>query len=137
MRSSSGILLGTSPLTVSSHLTGDEHDWESSLEHTLFRQYASTQGRWLTPDPAGLAAVNISNPQSWNRYAYVMNNPAGLVDPLGLVTPGGPLPPPPSWSPGGLVGPSVNCVAGGPGKPGIEIGVAQPTRFSLAGSLRR
>jgi hypothetical protein len=37
----------------------------------------------MHPDPAGLAAVDITNPQSWNRYAYV-NNPLGNVDPLGL-----------------------------------------------------
>lgn len=50
----------------------------------LFRQQSSSQGRWLTPDPAGLAAVDITNPQTWNRYAYVMNNPLSYVDPLGL-----------------------------------------------------
>jgi hypothetical protein len=40
------------------------------------------------PDPAGLAAVNPTNPQSWNRYSYVLNNPLALVDPSGLC-PGG------------------------------------------------
>jgi RHS repeat-associated protein len=39
----------------------------------LFRQQASSEGRWLVPDPAGLAAVDITNPQTWNRYAYVGN----------------------------------------------------------------
>jgi hypothetical protein len=29
--------------------------------------------------------VDPRNPQSWNRYAYVLNNPLALVDPLGLV----------------------------------------------------
>ena len=48
------------------------------------RQYRSSQGRFLSPDPAGLSAANPTNPQSWNRYAYVLNNPLGSVDPLGL-----------------------------------------------------
>lgn len=50
----------------------------------LFRQHASSQGRWLVPDPAGLAAVEPTNPQTWNRYAYVGNNPLSRTDPLGL-----------------------------------------------------
>ncbi len=50
----------------------------------LFRQHSPTEGRWLVPDPAGLAAVDITNPQTWNRYAYVGNNPLSNVDPLGL-----------------------------------------------------
>lgn len=48
------------------------------------RQQSPNQGRWLVPDPAGLAAVDITNPQTWNRYAYVANNPLRNVDPLGL-----------------------------------------------------
>jgi hypothetical protein len=42
------------------------------------------QGRWPSPDPSGLAAVNPNNPQSWNGYAYVLNNPLELLDPNGL-----------------------------------------------------
>jgi RHS repeat-associated protein len=47
------------------------------------REY-SNQGRWVSPDPAGLAAVDPTNPQSWNRYAYVLNNPLTTTDPTGL-----------------------------------------------------
>jgi RHS repeat-associated protein len=61
-----------------------ERDSESSLDHTLFRQYSSSLARWMHPDPAGLAAVDPSNPQSWNRYSYVTNNPLALIDPSGL-----------------------------------------------------
>jgi RHS repeat-associated protein len=50
----------------------------------MAREYTGTQGRWESPDPAGLAAVDPSNPQTWNRYAYVLNNPLSKVDPLGL-----------------------------------------------------
>ena len=48
------------------------------------REYNGVQGRWWTPDPAGLAAVDPNNPQSWNRYAYVGGHPLGSMDPLGL-----------------------------------------------------
>ena len=50
----------------------------------LFREYHPIWGRWISPDPVGLAAVDPSNPQTWNRYAYVTNNPLALTDPLGL-----------------------------------------------------
>jgi len=41
-------------------------------------------GRWLSPDPAGMGAVDTSDPQNWNRYAYVTYNPLSATDPLGL-----------------------------------------------------
>jgi RHS repeat-associated protein len=50
------------------------------------RRYSGIQGRWVTPDPAGMAAVDVTNPQTWNRYAYVTNNPLSLTDPTGLQT---------------------------------------------------
>ena len=62
----------------------------SFIDHTCdlydfpAREYHPTQGRWISPDPAGLAAVDLTNPQSLNRYAYVRNNPTTLADPLGL-----------------------------------------------------
>ena len=51
---------------------------------TATRKQYPNQGRWLSPDPAGLAAVNPSSPQSWNRYSYVENSPMGATDPTGL-----------------------------------------------------
>jgi RHS repeat-associated protein len=59
------------------------HDPESNLEHTLFRQYSSTQGRFLTPDPYA-GSMDLVNPQSINRYPYVGGNPVNFADPLGL-----------------------------------------------------
>ena len=46
------------------------------------REYG-IQGRWPSPDPAGLSAVHPRDPQTWNRYAYVRNNPLRLTDPTG------------------------------------------------------
>ena len=50
----------------------------------MYREYHPTWSRWISPDPAGLSAANPGNPQTWNRYAYVSNNPLGLSDPSGL-----------------------------------------------------
>jgi hypothetical protein len=50
------------------------------------RSYVNRLARFSSPDPAGRRAVNPSSPQSWNRYAYVTNNPMRMVDPLGLCT---------------------------------------------------
>jgi len=50
----------------------------------MFRQLSTTEGRWITPDPAGMGAVSPGDPQTWNRYAYVGNNPLNVTDPLGL-----------------------------------------------------
>src|SRR5208337_63847 len=75
--------------TADLSFTGQNQDTISAtggqgLYDFLYREYAPVQGRWISPDPAGLGATNPMNPQSWNRYAYVANNPLGSVDPLGL-----------------------------------------------------
>jgi RHS repeat-associated protein len=63
--------------------TGQNSDTVSGDYDFLYREY-NTQGRWPSPDPSGQSAANPMNPQSWNRYAYVLNNPLGLTDHLGL-----------------------------------------------------
>ncbi len=60
--------------------TGHERDAESGLDHTEYRKYASTTGRWLSPDSV---RGNPSNPQTWNRYSYVAGNPTNFTDPHG------------------------------------------------------
>jgi RHS repeat-associated protein len=64
--------------------TGTEYDSESSLNYFGARHYGSLLGRFMVPDPAGLAAQSPSNPQGWNLYAYVLNNPLKAIDPTGL-----------------------------------------------------
>ena len=66
------------------HYTGQQWDSEDNLTAFWFRTDSTTQGRWGSMDPAGLAAVDPTNPQTWNRYAYVTNNPISFIDPLGL-----------------------------------------------------
>ena len=48
------------------------------------RLYHQSQGRWISPDPAGMGAVDLTDPQTLNRYAYVANNPLSFTDPSGL-----------------------------------------------------
>jgi RHS repeat-associated protein len=66
------------------HFTGKEHDFESGNDFFPARYYSSGPAHFLTPDPGGLNVVDPSNPQSWNQYAYVMNNPVIYTDPSGL-----------------------------------------------------
>ena len=60
---------------------GLERDPETVNDHAWARYLNSTPGRWLSPDPL---AGDITNPQSLNRYAYVLNDPMTYDDPLGL-----------------------------------------------------
>jgi RHS repeat-associated protein len=63
--------------------TDHERDAENGTDATLYRHYASTQGRWLSPDPSN-GSYNLADPQSLNRYAYLTNRPMAQVDRLGL-----------------------------------------------------
>jgi RHS repeat-associated protein len=64
-------------------LTSKERDNETGLDYFGARNHSSLQGRFITTDPA-LTSAEKTNPQTWNRYTYVLNNPINLVDPLGL-----------------------------------------------------
>jgi RHS repeat-associated protein len=67
-----------------SQFTGKERDAESGLDNMDARYFGSPMGRFLTPDPSGLLAQKPQYPQSWNLYAYAMNNPLIFIDPTGL-----------------------------------------------------
>ena len=60
-----------------------DYDPETDQYNTANRHY-SPSGRWLSPDPGGLKFVHFDDPQTWNMYAYVRNNPMTLTDPSGL-----------------------------------------------------
>lgn len=60
-----------------------DRDTESGLDHAMFRQYNFMTGRWISPDPY-FGSIDASNPQTFNRYAYVGNMPMTYTDPSGL-----------------------------------------------------
>jgi hypothetical protein len=84
-------------------VTGKEPDAESGPDNFGARYYGSALGRFITPDPYNIhlneqnlraggvpeaaafafAQVYLENPQNWNQYRYVRNNPLAFVDPTG------------------------------------------------------
>jgi RHS repeat-associated protein len=62
-------------------LTETEPTMSNDVDYATFRYYSHRFARFISPDPIGGAPTN---PQTWNRYAYVSNNPLSFVDPLGL-----------------------------------------------------
>jgi RHS repeat-associated protein len=67
------------------HFTGKERDTESGNDYFGARYYASSMGRWMSPDKA-FADQHTNNPQSWNLYSYTRNNPMNSIDLDGLST---------------------------------------------------
>jgi RHS repeat-associated protein len=90
---SSGVIsttaLGMQPVLrwegIRSRYTGKERDSESGLDNFGARYDSSQYGRFMTPDLANIAGDldESGNPQSWNAYSYVQNNPVNSVDPDG------------------------------------------------------
>jgi RHS repeat-associated protein len=60
--------------------TGKTYDATAGLMDYSARWYSPSVGRFLTEDTI---MGDVSNPQSLNRYSYVMNNPVNMVDPTG------------------------------------------------------
>jgi RHS repeat-associated protein len=58
-------------------------DSTTGLDYAQNRYYASTLARFISPDPYR-ASSQISEPLSWNRYAYGGNDPLNNNDPSGL-----------------------------------------------------
>jgi len=63
--------------------TGHERDAETSLDYFGARYYRAQVGRFTTVDPVYTWQENLVDPQRWNRYAYVRNNPLRWTDPDG------------------------------------------------------
>ena len=73
---------GTS--TTTHKFTGYERDTESGLDNAQARYNSSSLGRFMSPDPIGNFIADATNPQSWNMYTYVENDPTAMIDPSGL-----------------------------------------------------
>jgi RHS repeat-associated protein len=79
------------PITDTSELVTDRgftgHEMLSGLDliHMNGRIYDPVIGRFISPDPLIQSPDNL---QSFNRYAYVWNNPLSYRDPSGFITSG-------------------------------------------------
>ena len=78
------------PFATALKYTGQERDnWASgsldSLDYMHARYYSSFQGRFLSVDGVLDTRRAQKNPQSWNRYSYVVNNVLAFIDPSGDV----------------------------------------------------
>lgn len=58
-------------------------DSATGLDYAMNRYYSNAYGRFMTPDPSW-RSVDLKNPQTWNRYAYVVGDPVNANDPAGL-----------------------------------------------------
>jgi RHS repeat-associated protein len=62
--------------------TGKERDTESNLDYFGARYYSPPEGRFTSIDPQH-GHGGLIDPQVWNLYIYVRNNPLSLNDPDG------------------------------------------------------
>ena len=67
---------------ITQKFTSKERDVETGLDNFLARYYSSAQGRFTSPD-LPLLDQDAADPQSWNLYSYVRNNPLKYIDPTG------------------------------------------------------
>jgi RHS repeat-associated protein len=68
---------------VRQKFTQKERDNEIGLDYSVHRYYSFVQGRFTSVDPT-LQSINGLNPQTLNRYSYVLNSPLKFIDPFGL-----------------------------------------------------
>jgi RHS repeat-associated protein len=67
-----------------SRSTGKERDSESGNDYFGARYYASSMGRWMSPDRINVTEERMVNPaNTLNKYAYGANNPLKYIDPDG------------------------------------------------------
>jgi RHS repeat-associated protein len=77
-------MLSESTGGTSRRFTSYTRDSISGLDNAVNRHYDPAQGRFTQVDPIGMKAVNGSDPQTLNLYAYCGNDPVNGTDPDGL-----------------------------------------------------
>lgn len=75
--------IGYSADNLRQKFTSKERDAETGLDYFGSRYLSSMHGRFTGCDPRLLSLKQVVNPQRWNRYAYVINNPLAMYDPDG------------------------------------------------------
>jgi RHS repeat-associated protein len=60
------------------------HRDDNGSDEAMFRRYNRWHSRFDQPDPYD-GSYNLTDPQGFNRYAYVQNDPVNLVDPSGIM----------------------------------------------------
>lgn len=68
---------------VRQRFTSEERDPETGLDYFGTRYYSSAMGRFTSPD-IPFTGQWEQDPQSWNLYTYVGNNPLKYIDPTGM-----------------------------------------------------
>jgi RHS repeat-associated protein len=66
-------------MTGAAGFTGKERDAETGLDYFGARYFSGAQGRFTSPDEP-LIDQDPADPQSWNLYSYVRNNPLANID---------------------------------------------------------
>jgi RHS repeat-associated protein len=103
---------GAGSLLTDKLFTGQQRESANGVYDYQARLYDARMGRFLQPDPL---VPEPGNPQSLNRYSYVLNNPLRYTDPTGMypVGPDGerldipPEPPEPPGPPGPIRCPCI------------------------------
>src|SRR6185295_18411501 len=68
------------PSATPQKFTGKERDVELGLDYFGARYMSAAEGRFISADPVMVMNQRLFDPQQWNMYSYVRNNPLRLVD---------------------------------------------------------